>query len=65
MLIKLTPGINYINILPAAFMHENPEIANKTVKLSIFFALLGSVRAKAAHGMLMKLTPEEQVDVDR
>jgi len=29
----------------------------KTVKLSVFFTLLGSAQAKAAHGMLMKLTP--------
>ncbi len=29
----------------------------KTVKLSIIFALLGSALSKAAHRMLMKLTP--------
>jgi hypothetical protein len=31
--------------------------AQKTVKFSVFFELLGSVQAKAAHITLMKLTP--------
>jgi hypothetical protein len=35
----------------------DPESAKKTVKLSFFFAILGSERAKAARKTLMKLTP--------
>jgi hypothetical protein len=37
-------------------MRTDPESAKKTVKLSVFFALLGSAHLKAAHRMLMKLT---------
>jgi hypothetical protein len=46
--MKLTPGVN--------FHFADAKSAKKTAKLSIFFALLGSARTKAAHRMLMKLT---------
>jgi len=52
MLMKLTPWV-----LRAAFMHADPESAKKTDNLTVFFALLGSARAKAARRTLMKLTP--------
>jgi len=39
-------------------MCTDPKSAKKTVKLSVFFALLGYVRAKAARKMLVKLTPD-------
>jgi len=39
-------------------MRPNPKSEKKTVKLSVFFALLGSARIKAACRMLMKLTPD-------
>jgi len=48
--------VNFINILRAAFLHTDPKSAKNTVKQSVFFALLGSPNAKAAHKMLMKLT---------
>ena len=51
------PGVNFINVLRAAFTHADPESAKKTVKSSSFFALLGSARVKAARRMLMKLNP--------
>jgi len=51
------PGVDFINILRAVFMFEDPKSEIKTVKLSIFLALLGSALVKAAHRMLMKLTP--------
>jgi len=38
-------------------MRADPERAKKTVKLSVFFELSVFARAKAAHGMLVKLTP--------
>jgi hypothetical protein len=48
-------GLNFINILQAAFMCADPKSAKKAVKLSVsLFALSGSVRAKADHRMLMK-----------
>jgi len=34
-----------------------PKVQKKTVKLSVFFVLVGSAHVKAAHGTLMKLTP--------
>ena len=43
--------------LRAAFTPADPESAKKIVKLSSFFALLGSVCVKAACRMLVKLTP--------
>jgi len=51
------PGVNFINILRAAFTHTDPKSAKKTVKLSVFFMLFGSVHSKAASGTLMILTP--------
>jgi len=54
---SLRQGLYFINILLAAFTHADPESAKKkTVKLSAFFALLGSACAKAAHRTFMKLT---------
>jgi len=57
MLVKLTLGVNSINVLWAAFTRTDPKSAKKTVKLWIFFVLLGSAHAKAAWRMLMKLNP--------
>jgi len=54
--VNVNSGVNFINILWATFTPADPKSAKKTVKLSIFFALLGSALAKAAHRMLMKLT---------
>jgi hypothetical protein len=51
------PEVNFINLLQAAFTHADPKSAKKTVKLSVFFTLLGSASAKATHRSLMKLTP--------
>ena len=52
-----TPGVNFTNILQAAFTPADPKSAKKTVKLSSLIALLGSVCVKAAPTMLVKLTP--------
>jgi len=53
MLMKLTPGVNFTNILMAAFMRADPKDAKKTVGLTALFALLGSTHIKAARIMLM------------
>ncbi len=56
------PGVNFINVLRAAFTRADPESAKKTVKLSVFFALSGSVKSvKAAHRTLVKLTPDIRI----
>jgi len=46
--MKLSPGVNCINVLQAAFTHADPESAKKIDNLTVFFALLGSAHAKAA-----------------
>jgi len=52
-----TSGVNFIDVLHIAFTIADPKSAKKTVKLSVFFELSGSVWAKAALETLMKLTP--------
>jgi len=38
-------------------MQEDPKSAKKTERLTVFFALLGSMSVKALSKMLVKLTP--------
>jgi len=47
MLVKSTLGVNFTNLLHAAFMLIDPKSAKNTVKPSVIFALLGSARIKA------------------
>ena len=56
VLIKRS-GVNFINILWAAFTHSDPESTKSCLIWLSFFALLGSVWLKAARRTLMKLTP--------
>ncbi len=51
------PVVNFINVLRKAFKSADPKSVKKTVKLSIFFMLLGSMSIKAVRRMLKKLTP--------
>ena len=60
LLRKLPQGVNFTNILQAAFMHKDPKSKKMTIKLCSFIALLGSVRIKAARKMLVKLTQRRQ-----
>ena len=53
----LAHGVNFTNVLRAAFTRADPKSAKKTVKLSSFFALLGSASVKAARRTLVKLNP--------
>ena len=55
--VSCKSGVNFTNVLWAAFALVDPKSAKKTVKLSSFFALLGSAHVKAARRMLVKLTP--------
>jgi len=41
-------GVNFTNILRAAFTHADPKSARKTDGLTEVLALLGSLRIKAA-----------------
>jgi hypothetical protein len=56
-------GVNFINVLRAAFTRADPKSTKKTVKLSNFCAFLGSARIKAVFRMLMKLTTDSLCDV--
>ena len=49
------PWVNFTNILWAAFTLTDPKSAIKQLGLTVFFALLGSARVKAA--LTLKLTP--------
>ena len=55
MFMKLTPGLNFINILWAAFTHTDPESVKNQLRYQYLFRLLGSAHTKAAC-RLMKLT---------
>ncbi len=57
MLMKLTPGVNFINILRTAFALVDPESVKSTVRSSVSFKLLGSTSVKAVCRTLMKLSP--------
>jgi len=55
--MKLTPGVNFINVLRAAFAHADTRSIKNAVKSSVSFNLLGSAHIKAARRTLMNLTP--------
>jgi hypothetical protein len=55
--MKLTPGLNFINVLLTALMHADPERVKFQLSCQYLFSLLGSAHIKAARGMLMKFTP--------
>ena len=57
MLMKLTPRVNFIDVLRAAFMCADPKSAKDTVKPSVFYMLSGSALVKDGCKMLMKSTP--------
>ncbi len=50
-------GVNFMNILFKAFMCKNPKSAKRQSSFQCHFALLGSLRIKAACEMLVKSTP--------
>ena len=50
----MEPGVNFTNILQAAFTRADPKSAKKLLNLTVYFALLGPARVKAARRMLVK-----------
>jgi len=56
-LVKLISEINFTNILIKVFTRADPKSAKNTVKLSVFFALLGSEHILAECKMLVKSIP--------
>jgi hypothetical protein len=57
MFMKLTPGVNFVNVLCTAFMLSDPKSVKDTDDLTVFFMLLGSgsTSVKAVCRTLMKL----------
>ena len=58
MLVKLEPGVNFINVFRSSFHARRSHKCKKLHELTVFFALFGSARVKAAHKMSVKLAPE-------
>ena len=58
--MKLTPVVNFINILRTAFMLVDPKSIKDTYDLTVFFSLSGSMSVKAECRMLLKLTADLQ-----
>ncbi len=50
-------GVDFTKIKCTAFARTDPKSAKNAVKLSVFFALLGSARIKAACKMLVQSIP--------
>jgi len=48
-------GVNFINVLRAAFTRPDPKWAKRQSSHQCLFALLGPTRVKASCKMLMKL----------
>ena len=60
MTVKLIAGVNFTNVLQAAFTPADPKSGKKLLNLTVFFALSGSAGVKAARRTLMKLTPGDR-----
>ncbi len=56
-MIIISFGLNFINVLSAAFTCADPKSEKDNDDLTVFFTLLVSTSSKAACKMLMKLTP--------
>jgi len=57
MLMKLTPGLNFINVLHTAFTPADPKGVKSYWWLTVFFTLSGSTCLKAGRKLLLKFTP--------
>jgi hypothetical protein len=58
MLMKLTPAVNFINVLRTAFTLADPKRVKNTDEITAILILSGSTSVKALHKTLMKLLPE-------
>ena len=57
MLMKSTPGVDFTNILHAAFTCTDPKSAKKDSQAKQLFALSGSVRVKAGRKHIEEIDP--------
>ena len=53
-----TVGVNFIKVYTSSFYKWRSQNCKKLQDLTVSFALLGSAHIKAAHKMLLKLTPD-------
>jgi NAD-dependent oxidoreductase involved in siderophore biosynthesis len=58
-----TSGVNFINVLQAAFMRADPESVKIQLSRQYLFMLMGSACTKDAHKTLMKLTLESFMEL--
>ena len=52
--------VNFTNVITHSFYARRSQKRKKLLELTVFFALLGSTCVKAAHKMLMKMTPADE-----
>jgi len=57
---KCPSGVNFINVLRTAFTCVEPKSVKKTVKLSVFFLLLGATGVKAIRKYVGEIEPRCQ-----
>jgi hypothetical protein len=55
---RLISGVNFTNILQAAFALVDPKSVKKIENLTVVFMPLGSAHVKAVRRTLMKLCPD-------
>ena len=55
--ILVSTGVNFINILRAAFVRADPKSAKKTVQSISFFVILLSAHVKAVHKNIGEINP--------
>ncbi len=64
MLMKLTPGVNFINLFTrSCYTHSDPKSTKRQSSHQFLLALLGSTQVKALRKTLVKLTPGWKVKV--
>jgi len=63
MLMKLTPGLDFINVLRTAFTPVAPQSVRTQSSCQYLFTLSGSTSVKAVRRTLMKLSPGRKMFV--
>ncbi len=61
MLVKLTPGLNFTNVLSTAFTLADPESVKRYLDFVVLFTLLGPTSIKVIRKTLVKLTADRDV----
>ncbi len=61
MLVKLRPGVNFTNVIHAAFMYESCECSFFVLTFLFVLYWCKTFSAKAGRRLLVKLTPDVEV----